>query len=971
MGCLFDTTKKRKVKNMKIMNKSIIKKISTTLLSATVALSVGVASVIITSATHKQLESNDWVVAQSGGTPTISAETVEEGIKFNFAEESFPGGANKLTDVMTTSNTVKFDGLSIKLKDYDKGANSGKYICLALGNKLTGASSDGGGIIIDMRNNGPIHYSNKDNTGSVMGSGQIGNILDSGNNLYGNNIGFQFQSWKNADGTFTMKYGTDSNKSKILTAQQVEALFGSADPEIYVNIMRGWKPVAGTYAAESVVLSEFSCGNTNMFTNCTSSSRNMLLATQNGDLSNITFTKWGGNVANSVLAKPIAFDGLSINDVAFNQTHYLRLSTSSSGVLKDFGYTPISDQNGIIIKVNKSDNKVYADFSDSYPSTEIGALTAGATKYSIKIVKTVDNAKWALRITDDKNGSFDYILDKTVLTTQLGAVPESASVYVAIAAGDENNAPLSTETFTIASVVNVDGTVTDIGGSADDEQKPNSESWAPVEAENATVTALDDENGTKITFSAIDNRPGNNLATDMISTKESVKLDGLHLLLKDRTPVTGKSASLALAIGSKKFQADNVLDGSPANVLFCMKSDGAGVVYFTDQGGQSYNVQNDDEKSVQIGGFIDSEANYGGEGGFYLQAWKQEDGTFKIKYGSSQNYPEVTLSKTQLKALFGSEDPEVYISMQRDWRPGAGKWNEMSFNVTEFSNNSNMFKDCTGESGNAIYYSQESTLKGIKFLHFGGHGATSTMVKPIHFDGLVIKDIEATEKTMFRIANVKEGTLGHINGYVGEEGKAGFIIAVEDDRKVYASFSDAIPGEEDEDYIGSLTEGYTKYSISILKNADGSLWVARVTDDKGGKLDFFLPKESLKWSFGCEPADATVYVGYTGGLNGKSDSLRTVKIAEISNSDNSVVTDIVKPSDKKDDNTGGKDNPSDDNTNTGSDDGDWEYKYEYYYEDVPSDTIPATGNESVVIPVALIAVFSLAVLVIRKKIKAK
>ena len=67
-----------------------------------------------------------------------------------------------------------------------------------MGNKLTGASSDGGGIIIDMRNNGPIHYSNKDNTGSVMGSGQIGNILDSGNNLYGNNIGFQFQSWKNA-----------------------------------------------------------------------------------------------------------------------------------------------------------------------------------------------------------------------------------------------------------------------------------------------------------------------------------------------------------------------------------------------------------------------------------------------------------------------------------------------------------------------------------------------------------------------------------------------------------------------------------------------------------------------------------------------------------------------------------------------------------------------------------------------------
>lgn len=394
--------------------------------------------------------------------------------------------------------------------------------------------------------------------------------------------------------------------------------------------------------------------------------------------------------------------------------------------------------------------------------------------------------------------------------------------------------------------------------------------WKAVTENSSAVFAEETAAGTKLSFKNT-SWGGDYMAT----TTKAYKLDGLYIRINNIT-LPGQHC-INLAFGTQA----GTLTGP--GLLFLANNFGSTNLAFPAAGGDG----------VSVGEAVAPVANSARTGLSVFFA-RNDDGSFTV-FRAGTDSKRFTLTADQVKTYFGSEDPEVYVTVTDNWW-GSGAGENNSFVVAELSTgNTNGFTDYSDVWGRDLYVTQEDALTNIVINHNSNHGAVSNLMKPVPLNGLTLKDVEISFSAMFRFA-ISLNALSD-NQYAPDTengGDAGFLVRVDKEKgRVYCTYSTG--GGADDEIVGYLGEDFTTFTLQIVKQPNGD-YVVFVTSDAGTEVQITLAKADLEWAFGeGKTDDVKVNIAYT-SYEDASNPIKTVKIAKIFNESN---FDAVAPENAK------------------------------------------------------------------------
>jgi|GEM_PF-6406874 len=381
--------------------------------------------------------------------------------------------------------------------------------------------------------------------------------------------------------------------------------------------------------------------------------------------------------------------------------------------------------------------------------------------------------------------------------------------------------------------------------------------WAPV-TENSTicsVTATDA--GTKLSF-ASSTWGGDYL----IGTKNAYKLDGLYLWITDINLLANGAGNYCINLCLSSAQNQLASDAQSKNLLFLMNNFGSDLYAAG--------------ASVPGGGVAPQRgvANHG----ISLLFTRNADDSYTV-CATGTDTRTFTIPAATIADCFGSADPSVYLTVSDNWW-GNGAHADNNFTIRELSTgNTNRFTNYYDPWSRDIYVTQEGPLSNITIKHNGNHGAYANLAEKMPLAGLTLKDVAIDWMASFRFSYNR--AVMSDNGYVGnEEGKAGFLIRLDVNGDVYSTYAEG--GVTPEDKIGNLGEGFTKFTMQILPQVDGSM-VLYIDADNGNTVAVPLAKEDLEWAFG-NLENLEVNLGYSARDNG-DNPIKTTTIGSIYNVD--------------------------------------------------------------------------------------
>lgn len=369
---------------------------------------------------------------------------------------------------------------------------------------------------------------------------------------------------------------------------------------------------------------------------------------------------------------------------------------------------------------------------------------------------------------------------------------------------------------------------------------------ADWESNNAAIAAANEDGAVKISF---ENTPDMN---QVIGTKAKYKLDGLYLAV---TNMVNNHANKCFNI-SFSNQKGTVAGGN--HILFLINNFGS-AIYENSAGA-------DAELGISIGLLPEVSDRQGAS----ILFVKNADGSFSC-FAAGTSTIMFTLPKEKIVALFGSEDPEVYISMTDNWY-GNGAATGNSLKIRELSTgNTNAFTGYCDPWGRDISVTQTGVLEGITFKHFGNHGAVSNLAKKVPLTGLTLKGITVDYQAMFRFGTTG-GTVPE-NNFSGE----GVMVRVDVDGNVFATCAAMV---EPTDLIGTFDK-MEKVTIKIVKQPDNSFKVFVAGEETGTTFTYDISAEFIEAMYGTY--DPMVNIAYSSFASEKDPDMKTVTIEKVVN----------------------------------------------------------------------------------------
>ena len=384
--------------------------------------------------------------------------------------------------------------------------------------------------------------------------------------------------------------------------------------------------------------------------------------------------------------------------------------------------------------------------------------------------------------------------------------------------------------------------------------------WKTVKENSDVVSVEKIDKGTKLSFK--NSTWGGDY---LVTTTKALKLNGLYLRIDDvHLPAEG-NMNINMLLSKKQGALSDT-----AGMLWLMNNYGA-AIYMYDTNNTEFTPDTGDTKLEPV-----APINRGARGlGLSMFFVRNDDGSWTI-HRMGTNTVRFTLSEDTVKKMFGSNDPEVYVTLSDNWW-GNGPAADNSFVVTELSSgNTNGFTDHWDAWGRDLVVTQSDALTDIVIEHYGNHGAVSNLMKPVALDGLTLRDVEISYSAMFRFA--KSLNTNKDNGYIAEEGKAAYEVLETYKGTVYVTYTDG--GGAEADIIGSLGTEFTKFTLQIVPQKNGDI-VVYVTSDKNTEVQAVLEKADLEWVFGSLE-NVMVNISYSSYEN-ENDPIKITKIAKIEN----------------------------------------------------------------------------------------
>mgnify|MGYP004701403115 CR=1 FL=1 len=382
--------------------------------------------------------------------------------------------------------------------------------------------------------------------------------------------------------------------------------------------------------------------------------------------------------------------------------------------------------------------------------------------------------------------------------------------------------------------------------------------WKTVKENSDVVSVEKIDKGTKLSFK--NSTWGGDY---LVTTTKALKLNGLYLRIDDvHLPAEGNMNINMLLSKNQGALSDT------AGMLWLMNNYGS-AIYTYDTNNATFTPGTTLQPVAPI--------NRGARGlGLSVFFVRNDDGSWTV-HRMGTDTKRFTLSADDVTKMFGSNDPEVYVTLSDNWYHN-GPAADNSFVVTELSSgNTNGFTDHWDAWGRDLVVTQSDALTDIVIEHYGNHGAVSNLMKPVALDGLTLRDVEISYSAMFRFA--KSLNTNKDNGYIAEEGKAGFLVRVDKaDGNVYVTYTDG--GGAEADIIGSLGTEFTKFTLQIVPQKNGDI-VVYVTSDKNTEVQAVLEKADLEWVFGSLE-NVMVNISYSSYEN-ENDPIKITKIAKIEN----------------------------------------------------------------------------------------
>lgn len=385
--------------------------------------------------------------------------------------------------------------------------------------------------------------------------------------------------------------------------------------------------------------------------------------------------------------------------------------------------------------------------------------------------------------------------------------------------------------------------------------------WKTVKENSDVVSVEKIDKGTKLSFK--NSTWGGDY---LVTTTKALKLNGLYLRIDDvHLPAEG-NMNINMLLSTKQGALSNT-----AGMLWLMNNYGA-AIYTYDTNNTEITPDTGDTKLEPVAPINRNQRGFG----LSMFFVRNDDGSWTI-HRMGTNTVRFTLSEDTVKKMFGSNDPEVYVTLSDNWF-GNGPAADNSFVVTELSSgNTNGFTDYWDTWGRDLVVTQSDALTDIVIEHYGNQGAVANLMKPVALDGLTLRDVEISYSAMFRFA--KSLNAIDANSYVAEEGKAGFLVRVDKGNgNVYLTYN--VGGGTPEEVVGTLGTEFTKFTIQIVPQKSGDI-VVYVTSDKNTEVQALLEKADLEWVFGSLE-NVMVNISYSSYEN-EDDPTKITKIAKIEN----------------------------------------------------------------------------------------
>lgn len=362
-----------------------------------------------------------------GQSANAVATDTEDGVKINFTNTTFVNQPMAYFDTIATKEAHKLDGLHVQIKDIKLDADNMKSLNVAFATSpyLIHEQS----IIFLMNDYGAavnINAPENPDPSFTIDSVALNQDL----------IDFYFI--KEANGDFTLYATGNITIIKTIPKKIIEAVFGSADPSVYVNISDKWFSQTGNN--NSCVVT--ACNNVeNGFTSYYGEylageeiRKRIINATYTGTFENIVINYLDNEGGMITTVRKMPLDGLTISGIDIDFNSMFRFGTSQ-GATTENGFTG----QGPLIRLDENGD-VYFTYTPSagHEGDMIGTFSDPDQTFTIQCIQRADGG-FNFFITGDKSGESFVKTASPEDITELYGSTENVMVYLSYSELDRSN----------------------------------------------------------------------------------------------------------------------------------------------------------------------------------------------------------------------------------------------------------------------------------------------------------------------------------------------------------------------------------------------------------------------------------------------------------------------------------------------------------------------------------------------------